>query len=172
MNSRPVTGVLLSLDAGVRESGWAIFGSGDSVTTGVVGTRGKRGMGAEVRLSRLVRCLDLLVDRWRPNLVAHSLPSGIHWPVPALDLLSDHLAQWSRRHGLPIYAYTAQEVRAAITGHPNASRDQLAYEVMAILQLIGHSKTTHEWEALAVGHSHLSLQSAGEGAPKGNIAQD
>ena len=100
--------------------------------------------------------LDSLIKRWRPELVAHSLPSGIRWPVPALDLLSDNLAQWSLRHRLPVYAYTAQEVREAMTGHPNASRDQLAYAVMASLGLIGQGKTTHEWEALAVGYYHLT----------------
>ena len=76
--------------------------------------------------------------------------------MPALDLLEAALADWSRRHRLCLYSYTAQEVRSAIAGHPNVSRDQLAYEVMVRLGLIGESKTTHEWEALAVGHYHLS----------------
>jgi Holliday junction resolvasome RuvABC endonuclease subunit len=113
-------------------------------------------MTAEARLHQLVECLGLLVERWRPGAVAHSLPSGIHWPVPALELLNAALVQWSLRHRLRLYAYTAQEVRAAIAGHPNASRDQLAYAVMLSLGLIGQGKTTHEWEALAVGHYHLS----------------
>ena len=148
--------ILFALDAGVRESGWAIFEDGRTATTGVIGAGTKRQTEAEVRVSRLVESLDLLVYQWRPDEVTHSLPSGIRWPVPALDLLSDSLAQWSRRHDLPVYSYTAQEVREAMTGHPNASRDQLAYAVMARLELSGQSKTTHEWEALAVGHYHLT----------------
>ncbi len=151
-----VSRILLALDAGVRESGWAVFKDGRSVTTGVIGSGTKRRTEAQVRVSRLVESLDLLVERWQPDEVTHSLPSGIRWPVPALDLLSDNLVQWSRRHGLPMYAYTAQEVRESMAGHPNASRDQLAYAVMACLGLIGQSKTTHEWEALAVGHYHLT----------------
>ncbi len=55
-----------------------------------------------------------------------------------------------------MHAYTAQEVRGFVTGHPNASRDQLAYAVMARLGLIGQAKNTHEWEAIAVGQYHLS----------------
>ena len=148
--------ILLALDAGVRESGWAVFEDGCTVTTGVIGAGAKRRTEAQVRVSRLVESLDLLVERWRPDEVTHSLPSGIRWPVPALDLLSDSLAQWSRKHGLAVYAYTAQEVRESMAGHPNASRDQLAYAVMACLGLIGQGKTTHEWEALAVGHYHLT----------------
>ena len=157
--------ILLALDAGVRESGWAVFEDGRTVTTGVIGAGTKRRTEAQIRVSHLVEKLDLLVERWRPEEVTHSLPSGIRWPVPALDLLSDSLAQWSRKHGLAVYAYTAQEVRESMAGHPNASRDQLAYAVMACLGLIGQGKTTHEWEALAVGHYHLTRGDAAADPP-------
>ena len=156
MNPRQTTPVLLALDAGVRESGWAMFGPEDAMATGVVGTPARRRMDAQTRVSQLVQCLGLLVEQWRPGSVAHILPSGIHWAMPALELLNAGLVQWSQRYGLRLYPYTAQEVRAAIAGHANASRDQLAYGVMLRLGLIGQSKTTHEWEALAVGHYHLS----------------
>ena len=164
--------ILLALDAGVRESGWAIFGPGGVITTGVVGTRTRRRIAAEVRVSRLMRCLDRLVEQWRPAVVVHSLPSGINWPVPALDMLNAALVHWSHGHGLQLYPYTAQEVRAAIAGHPNATRDQLAYAIMLRLGLIGQGKTTHEWEALAVGHYHLASQPAGADRPTGDCAQD
>ena len=75
--------------------------------------------------------------------MAHSLPSGIRWLVPALNLLSYKLAQWWLRHGVPVHAYTAREVREAMTGHPNVSRNQLAYAVMGSLGLIGQGKATH-----------------------------
>ncbi len=145
---------LLALDAGVRETGWAIFRQEGVIETGAIGTSTRRRVDAESRVGQLVNSLDLLVAQWQPVSVAHSLPSGIHWPVPALDLLQASLVQWSENHGLALHAYTAQEVRTAIVGHPNASRHQLAYAVMERLGLIGQSKTTHEWEALAVGCYH------------------
>ena len=147
---------LLALDAGVRETGWAIFRDGLPVTTGTIGTPGRRGLDAPTRVSRLVEALDRLVEHWRPGAVAHSQPSGIHWPVPALELLDAALLQWSQAHRLRLCSYTTQEVRAAITGHPNASKNQLAYQVMVSLGLIGQAKTAHEWEAVAVGYYHLS----------------
>ena len=156
---------LLALDAGVRETGWAIFRPGGAVETGAIGTATRRRVDAESRVGQLVMSLDLLVVRWQPANVVHSLPSGIHWPVPALDLLQASLVQWSRNHGLALHAYTAQEVRVAMVGHPNASRQQLAYAVMVRLGLIGQSKTTHEWEALAVGCYH---RNRGAGEPDGS----
>jgi Holliday junction resolvasome RuvABC endonuclease subunit len=71
-------------------------------------------------------------------------------------LLDGALIQWSKSHLLRLYSYTTQEVRVAITGRPNTSKDELAYEVMVSLGLIGEAKTVHEWEAIAVGHYHLS----------------
>ena len=164
MSSAEDIPVLLELDAGVRETGWAMFVAEEPRTTGVIGSNARRRMDAEARVAQLVGKLDCLVEEWRPAAVVHSLPSGIHWKVPALDLLNTALLQWSKRHQLTLRPYTAQEVRDAIAGHPNASRDQLAYAVMEQLGLIGQAKTTHEWEALAVGHYHLSRRTGGPGS--------
>ena len=151
---------LLALDAGVRQTGWAIFCSGRQVTTGMIGIPGRRGIHAPARLTHLLDCLDLLVEEWRPAAVAQSRPSGIHWSVPALELLETALLEWSRRHSLRVHAYTTQEVRTAVTGHPNTSKDELAYAVMAGLGLIGAEKNAHEWEAIAVGRYHLARRRA------------
>ena len=154
-------GVLIALDAGVRETGWAVFSPKAEPVTGVIGLPGRRGMKAPERLSHLIEALDKLVTRWNPEEVAHSQPSGIHWSVPALELLDAALLEWATRHRFPMYGYSAQEVRTAVTGHPNAPKDQLAHDVMVGLGLIGQAKTTHEWEAMAVGHYHLLMLSTG-----------
>ncbi len=166
---------LLALDAGVRQTGWAIFRSGRQVTTGMIGIPGRRSIHAPARLTHLLDCLDRLVEEWRPAAVAHSRPSGIHWRVPALELLETALLDWSRRHGLLIYAYTNQEVRTAVTGHPNTSKDELAYAVMAGLGLIGAEKNAHEWEAIAVGRYHLARRRAkrkNSAAPEGSSSEN
>ena len=146
----------------MRETGWAVFTPATEVITGVIGLPGRRRMKARDRLAHLIEGLDQLVARWNPEEVAHSQPSGIHWPVPALELLAAALLQWSNGHRIPIFAYSAQEVRTAVSGHPNASKDQLAYDVMVGLGLIGQAKTTHEWEAIAAGYYHLSWRCGGD----------
>lgn len=149
---------LLALDAGARETGWAVFAPPPIKAisaSGVIKAPSPRKSDVQTRVDHLIQCLDRLLVEWTPGAVAHSRPSGIHWPVPALELLEAALAQWSNRHSLPLHAYTAQEVRSAIAGQPNASQDQLAFAVMERLGLIGLSKTAHEWEALAVGDYHL-----------------
>ena len=148
--------VLLALDAGVRETGWAVFSPGAEVTTGVIGIPGRREMNVPGRLSHLTQGLDRLLECWCVSAVVHSEPSGIHWQVPALEQLDSALQEWSQRHRLRLFGYSAQAVRTALTGHPNATREDLAYAVMSGLELIGRSKTTHEWEAIGVGHYHLT----------------
>ena len=155
-----MSGVLLALDAGVRETGWAVVDSGSSKTveaTGVVKTPAPRKADPDSRVDVLLANLDALVQRWRPSALVHNRPSGIPWPVPALDLLENRLCQWAGRHLLPLHAYTAQEVRLSMVGKANASQDSLNYAVMEQLGLIGQSKTTHEWEALAAAYYHLQL---------------
>ncbi len=146
--------VLLALDAGVRETGWAGFKGGEVIESGVTGLSTRRKVEPEVRVSHLIESLDQLADQWQPQTVALCQPSGINWPVPALDLLVSSLTGWSSGRDLPQFSYTAQEVRTAIAGHPNASRDQLGYATMLLLGLIGQGRSTHEWEAIAVGHYH------------------
>lgn len=154
MTATPDTPVLLALDAGVRETGWAVFKDGGVIESGVTGLSTRRKLEPEVRVSHLIESLDGLAGQWNPQSVALCQPSGINWPVPALDLLISSLAAWPPERGLPQFSYTAQEVRTAIAGHPNASRDQLGYAIMLLLGLIGQSRSTHEWEAIAVGHYH------------------
>jgi Holliday junction resolvasome RuvABC endonuclease subunit len=154
MTLAPDSPVLLALDAGVRETGWAVFKDGEVIESGITGLSTRRKLEPEVRISRLIESLNELAERWNPQAVALCQPSGINWPVPALDLLISSLAAWCSERALPQFSYTAQEVRTAIAGHPNASRDQLGYAIMLLLGLIGQGRTTHEWEAIAVGHYH------------------
>ncbi len=149
--------VLLALDAGVRETGWAVFKDDEVIESGVTGLSTRRKVGPEVRVAHLIESLDELAGQWQPGAVALCQPSGINWPVPALDLLVSSLTEWSSGRRPPQFSYTAQEVRTAIAGHPNASRDQLGYATMLLLGLIGQGRSTHESEALAVGHYHQTL---------------
>ena len=151
---------LLAIDAGVRETGWAIFGSGRLDRTGVIAVAGRGRVDGAARVDHLMQSLDELVAQWQPGTMACCQPTGINWSIPSLELLDAALCRWADRHGLHLYTYSTQEVRSAIAGHPNASRDQLGYAIMVRLGLIGQSKTTHEWEAVAMGHYHLSRHPA------------
>ena len=146
---------LIALDVGVRETGWAVFDRDEIRATGSISLKSRHRIEAAARIAHLIQSLDQLLMEWQPGVVACCQPTGIGWKVPALELLDGALAQWSSRHKLCWYSYSSQEVRAAVAGHPNASRGDLGHAVMMRFGWIGHSKSTHEWEAIAVGGHHL-----------------
>ncbi len=165
MSEEQAPQVILALDAGVGESGWAVFRDGKVEDTGVVGMHTRQRLDPEVRIAHLLAALEELAAKWQPQTIVLSRPSGINWPVPALDLLDDKLSRWSTDRAIGLAAYTAQEVRTAIAGHSNASKDQLGYAIMLKLGLIGQGRTTHEWEAIAVGHYHWTMLEKKAGPP-------
>ena len=150
---------LLALDARIMETGWAVFRRHGIRGTGVIRASRSRSLDAGGRVTHLVSCLDELATRWKPDTVACGQPSGMHWPVPALELLDGSLAEWSERRRLALYTYSSEEVRAAIARHAKVPQDQLAYAIMRRLGLIGERKSTPEWEALAIGYYHLCHRS-------------
>ena len=154
----PIT--VIGLDAGVRETGWAVFSQGEIRATGSIALRSRHRIDASTRVEHLVDALDQLVAEWQPEAVACCQPTGIGWKIPALELLDAALSDWSTRHQLCLYSYTAQEVRTAVAGHPNASRGDLSHAVMVRFGLIGQSRTTHEWEAIAIGEYHQNRWAA------------
>ena len=153
---------LLALDARIMETGWAVFLPRRVSDTGVIRMSRSRSLDTAGRVTHLVSCLDELAAYWKPDTVAYGQPSGMHWPVPALELLDCSLAEWSKRHRLTLYTYPSEEVRAAIARHSRVPQDQLSYAIMRRLGLIGERKSTPEWEALAIGYHHLFRHGEGK----------
>jgi Holliday junction resolvasome RuvABC endonuclease subunit len=151
---------LLALDAGVRETGWAVFRPGGVIDTGVIRLSRSRTLHAAERVRHLVESLDRLSARWQPGAVAYGQPAGIRWPAPALELLDGSLTHWATDRQLPLFTYSGEEVRVAIARHSRVPQDQLAYAIMRRLRLIGARKSTPEWEALAIGYYHLCRMGA------------
>ena len=108
------------------------------------------------RIASLITELDRLAEDIHPEVVACCQPSGINWTVPSIRLLEESLLNWSETRNIGFFSYTTQEIRAAIAGFANASPDRLGYAIMVRLGLIGQRRSTHEWEAVAVGYYHLS----------------
>ena len=150
--------VLLALDAGTRVSGWAAFTGYTLSESGFIRLTGARAGAAEQRIAGLIRAVDDIVERCEPSHVALCQPSGLRWEVPALARLEADLVGWARRRKLPMTSYLAGTVREAVAGNPRASHDAMTFATMTALGLVGVSKSTHEWEAIAVGAYHLWRQ--------------
>ena len=146
---------LLALDVSLGGTGWAVFHGTVPADTGVITPPPKGSNPPAARIAAIIDGLERLRVEWRPRLAAAGRPSGINWDVPSLTLLSDALHRWAADVNLPLAAYSPEEVRRALTGHPRPSRQMLAFVVMENLNLVGVDKTIHEWAAIAVGMHHF-----------------
>ena len=156
MNEENESSMLLALDPGVRESGWAVFRGRAVAASGVVGLKTSQKMDPGLRIDHLLGSLEVLTAQWRFSTAVQCKPGGMNLPAPALEQLERRLDVWAEGQGISLTSYSAKEVRRAVAGNLNASNDQLGYAVMLQLGLIGQGRSTREWGAIAVGHYHLT----------------
>lgn len=149
------SGPLLALATGLRETGWAVFHGSAVAASGVAGLKNRRKMAPADRIAHQLDALTAIAARWQTTGAVRSRPDGINWRTPGLEQLDAALRRWADDLALPLHDCTTRQVRAAIAGRPNAPRDALCYAVMQKLGLIGQSRATPEWEAIAAGYYHL-----------------
>ena len=152
-------GLLLALAPGLRQTGWAVLNGPTVARSGVVGLNSRRKTDPDDRIAHQLDALSSVVVRWPAVCAVRSKADGINWRVPGLEQLDGAIHAWADGLGIPLLSYTTQEVRAAVAGQVNASREALCYAIMRQLGLIGQSRATAEWEAIAVGYYHLALKS-------------
>ena len=150
----PEAGRLLALTTGLRETGWAVFHGPEVAASGVVGLKSRRKMEPSDRIAHQVDALGAVALRWQAVCAVRIKADGMNWQVPGLEELDKALRAWAGGLGIPLHDHSTREVRAAVAGRPNASRDAVCYAIMQRLGLIGQSRATAEWEAIAVGYYH------------------
>ena len=152
-------GLLLALTPGLRQTGWAVLDGPAVIRSGAVGLNSRRKIDPGDRIAHQLDALSSVVARWPAVCAVRSKAGSINWRVPGLEQLDNALYAWADGLDIPLLGYTTQEVRAAVAGQPNASRETLCYAIMRRLGLIGQRRATPEWEAIAVGYYHLALRS-------------
>lgn len=136
---RTETLIILGIDPGSRHTGY-----------GVLAVEGERARVIAVdvihldaqaphplRLLRLFEQLSALVDRYRPDECALEMPVYGRNPQSMLKLgraqAAAMLAVLTRQ--IPTVEYTPKEVKKALTGRGNATKEQVRFMVQALLEL-------------------------------------
>lgn len=114
----------------------------------------------EERVRAIEEELERMAEERHLQEIACGKPPPMQLPYQQLgmNMLSHALERWAGQHDLPFYPYSLREIRSAIIGRANSAREELAYAVMTRWGLLGEVKTTHEWNAIAVGDYHLVRQ--------------
>ena len=152
------TGTLIALAPGLRETGWAAFQGPAVAASGVVGLKSRRKMDPSDRIAHQMDALTAIADRWQAACAVRIKADGVNWRLPGVEQLDEALRSWAEGLGIPLLGHTTREVRAAVAGRSNASRDAVCYAIMQRLGLIGQNRATAEWEAIAAGYYHSALR--------------
>ena len=160
--------IILGIDPGYGLVGYGILekNGGDirAVDFGCISTPKDKKLSE--RLEIISQCIHILIDKYKPDEMAieklffnKNITTGI--PVAQARGVIVLAAQ---ERGIPIYQYTPQNIKMAITGMGNADKKQMQFMVKTILGLKEAPKPDDAADALAVAicHSQTNLQMNGQ----------
>jgi len=151
---------ILGIDPGGEVTGFGVIHRERNVTRLIAcgKSRARRGENLADKLCRIYRFVTELVDKYRPDVLAvedifygknvQSLKSI--GQVRGVVILAGALA------GVAIYEYSPREVKMAVVGRGDASKEQVQKMIQAVLGLTTAPKPHDVSDALAIAlcHSH------------------
>ncbi|NBW93308.1 MAG: crossover junction endodeoxyribonuclease RuvC [Bacteroidetes bacterium] len=159
--------IILGIDPGSNITGFGIVEAGEGkdrlLESGVirVGKPDKdTGMAPQhaLRLKSIHEAVTELIEEFKPDLCAVEMPIYGKNPQSMLKLgraqAAAMLAALNRQ--IPVTEYTPKEIKKAVTGNGNASKEQVRFMVETMLQMRqGMSITLDASDALAVALCHI-----------------
>ena len=152
---------ILGVDPGLSVTGWALFildGDQIGTLTGVVKSSSKAT--TPQRLRPILPELGAVIEKHAPTVVAIEHPFVKENVRSALALGHSQAAAFlaAAMHDLPVHEYAPREVKQAISGDGNATKEAIA-AVLAIelgLDVVAPS-LLDETDALAIAYCHYLL---------------
>ncbi len=156
--------LIIGIDPGSRITGYGLVERRGSeivyVASGVI--RADARGPVEARLLDIKRELDLVLRRYRPAAVAVEDVFMAKNPKSMLTLGEARgvalLA--AAEAGIPVFAYSAREVKGSVTGGGGAHKSQVAAMIGRLVRIDHEPATEDETDALAVAFCH-ALRASG-----------
>jgi crossover junction endodeoxyribonuclease RuvC len=165
-NSRPSTHngrTVLGIDPGTLVTGYGIVTRRGTelrlVTSGTIANRSDSPM--PLRLQRIYRGLQAILQQYAPDEVA--IESAFYGKNVQSALKLGHARGVSLlaavEENLPTAEYSPREVKQAVVGKGNATKEQVRFMVRALLSAPSHAMVLDASDALAVAicHCHRSV---------------
>lgn len=166
---------VLGVDPGLTRCGIAVVDVAANRAATLVGYT-VVGTGAEATLDKRLLAIDEAIEEWLerygPDHVAvERMFAQNNTPtVMGTAQASGVAIAAAARRGLPVALHTPSEVKAAVTGHGSAGKDQITAMVMRILRLDTPPKPADAADALALAITHAWRGGLlGRGLETGNL---
>jgi crossover junction endodeoxyribonuclease RuvC len=159
---------ILGLDPGLRVTGFGIIDVVGSrltyVTSGSIRTEGE---GLPTRLGIIAHDLTHSIREFRPNEASVELVFVNVNPTSTLLLGQARGCAVTAlvMAGLPVYEYTANQIKQAVVGHGKAQKTQVQHMVQRLLQLPS-APSADAADALACAICHINSASSISRLPK------
>lgn len=156
---------VLGIDPGLTRMGFGVVqeasGRLEAMDCGTLST--SAGVDTPERLMAIFNGLKALIGEWEPHVVAMErlfLKLNAQTAVPAIQ--SSGVALLAAAHsGLKVREYTPAEVKKAVVGNGNATKDQIRFMVGRILGQEILPSSPDAADGLAVAITHLSSRRIG-----------
>jgi crossover junction endodeoxyribonuclease RuvC len=152
--------IVLGIDPGIANTGYGVVSSTGSrlqaLEFGVIETRAAAA--PEARLAEIHSDVGELMRRFDVEAVA---VEDLYFGANVVSAMAVGQARGvvllaAGQHGIPVRAYTPQQVKAAVCGSGRADKDQVARMVARLLGLASPPRPDHAADALAVSMCELN----------------
>jgi crossover junction endodeoxyribonuclease RuvC len=149
----------MGIDPGLARTGYGVVEqTAGSLKALAVGTaRAPAGVPPSVQLMNLCLTLERIMDRYEPDAVAVErlfFNSNARTAI-RVGQASGIALLAAAECGVPVYEFTPTEVKRAITGVGNATKDQVGYMVEQLLSLTESPDSADAADALALAICHI-----------------
>jgi crossover junction endodeoxyribonuclease RuvC len=151
--------IVLGIDPGSQVTGFGLIeveGSSEKLLhVGVI--RLDRAQNQQLRLAEVYKTLCALIEKHLPDFCAVEMPVYGKNPQSMLKLGRVQAAAMlaALSHEIPVVEYTPKEVKKAVTGNGNASKEQVRFMVRSLLSISDEKDLALDAsDALAVGLCH------------------
>lgn len=150
---------ILGIDPGSRITGIGIIDSDGRHSKHVYSTCIRLGNDAfPIRLGKIYKELEFIIHEFRPNQMAIEDVFLSNNPSSALKLGQARGAAICATvmQDVPVFEYSAREIKQAVVGKGNASKSQVQHMVKLLLNLQGKiQEDTADGLAIALSHAHV-----------------
>lgn len=168
--------IILGIDPGSNITGFGVVrvegGKTILMDSGVIRAAGV-GTDHQLRLKQIYDSVCELIGEHIPDLCAVEMPVYGKNPQSMLKLGRAQATAMlaALNHQIPVTEYTPKEIKKAVTGNGNASKEQVRYMIETMLSMKqGSSITMDASDALAVALCHVHRGGSGQKEPSKNWA--
>jgi crossover junction endodeoxyribonuclease RuvC len=114
----------------------------------------------EHRLRAVGERLENLIDEYQPAIFACESIFFAKNQKTAIDVAGSRgmILYIATKHGLPIFEYTPNQIKIAVTGHGRSDKEQVIFMIKRLVSIDKATALDDEYDAIAVGLTCLATE--------------